>query len=77
MFGKLLLKDKVVTPVYNKAFEFLAERVNTLNSEEFTLEPKITSDKAVTLESELNSEDWLPGRDSNPGDKCQKLASYH
>lgn len=77
VFGKLLLKDKVVTPVYNKAFEFLAERVNTLNSEEFTLEPKITSDKAVTLESELNSEDWLPGRDSNPGDKCQKLASYH
>ena len=67
VFSKLLLKDKVVTPEFNPAFKFIFERVNTLNTEEFTLEPKITSNKAVTLESELNSESWLPDRDSNPG----------
>lgn len=59
VFAELQLKDKIVTPVYNKAFQFIVERVNTLNSEEFTLEPKISSNKAVILESDLNSETWL------------------
>lgn len=66
VFKKLLLKDKVLTPEFNPAFKFIFERVKTLNSEEFTLEPKITSNKAVTIESELNSEDWLAVWDSNP-----------
>ncbi len=77
VFRKLLLKDKVVTPVYNKAFKFIAERVNTLNSEEVTLEPNISGGKAVILETGLNSSDWLPIRDSNPNDFLQREASYH
>ncbi len=57
VFAELRLKDKIVTPVFNKAFQFIVERVNTLNSEEFTLEPKISSNKAVILESQENSKD--------------------
>lgn len=77
VFKKLLLKDKVVTPEFNPAFKFIAERINTLNSEEFTLEPKISSNKAVIMESEVNSEIWLPIRDSNPNSWYQKPESYH
>ena len=66
VFAELQLKDKVVTPVFNKAFQFIIERVNTLNSEETTLEPKTSSNKAVVLESDQNSQDWLGDRDSNP-----------
>lgn len=65
VFAELQLTDKVVTPVYNKAFKFIAERVNTLNSEEVTLEPNISGGKAVILETGLNSSDWLPQKDSN------------
>ena len=66
VFSELKLRDKVLLPEYNAAFAFIRERVNKLNEEEFTLEPKITGDKAVILESAQNSQDWLPDRDSNP-----------
>ncbi len=59
VFAGLKLKDKIITPVYNKAFQFIIERVNTINSEEITLEPKTSSNKAVILESGVNSEDLL------------------
>lgn len=77
VFDKLLVEDKVVTPVYNKAFEFIVERVNTLNSQEITLERNTTSNKAVIVESGLDSKNVLPDRDSNPNYWCQKPVSYH
>jgi len=44
---------------YNKAFAFIRERVNMLNSEEFTPELTPSSNTAVILDSEKNSQIWL------------------
>ena len=77
VFEQLLVKDKVVTPVFNKPFEFIAERVNTLNSGEITLQRNASSNKAVVVSSELNSEKLLPDRDSNPNFLDQNQTSCH
>ncbi len=76
VFEQLLVKDKVVTPVFNKPFEFIAERVNTLNSGEITLQRNASSNKAVVVSSELNSEKLLADRESNPDYLYQKQVSY-
>jgi site-specific DNA recombinase len=81
VFAELKLKDKAITPVYNKAFEFIAQRVNTINEAEddmdVTLELEKLNTKAVILESDKKSEDLLGYKDSNLDTQDQNLMSYH
>ena len=66
VFKQLLIKDKIVTPVFNEPFGYIAERVNTLNSGKITLQPNVEGSKAVVVESRIDSKFLLPDRDSNP-----------
>lgn len=69
VFAELRLKDKIVTPVYNEAFDFIVKRANRLNDvedeETFTLELEKLNTKAVILQSEKISDDLLGYKGSN------------
>ena len=77
VFAELHLKDKTVVPIYNKAFQFISERVNTINTQDSTLELEMPSSKAVILESDKKSDDLLGYKDSNLDTQDQNLMSYH
>lgn len=77
IFAELKLKDKILTPTYNKAFQFLVDRVNTLNQEEFTLEPKKSTNKAVVLKTGPNSKEWRAIEESNLGQRIWRPQLCH
>ena len=77
VFEGFLLKDKIVTPIYNKAFKFIADRVETINIEDDTLELENSSNKAVILETDIKSDVLLGYKDSNLDTQDQNLMSYH
>jgi site-specific DNA recombinase len=63
VFAGLRLKDKTLVPDYNKAFQFIRERVEVINTEDSTYERLPSSKEAVILESAQNFEPWLRGLD--------------
>ncbi len=76
MFEKLVVKDKVVTPIFNKPFEYIVERVNTINSGKITLQRNVSSNKAVIIESCVDSKNVLPDLESNQDKHLQRVSSY-